>query len=392
MNEQKKIRVLIAEDDFLAGEMIKSLLGELGYEVVGKAVNGRQAIEMTQSLRPDLVLMDIKMPDMDGIAATREIQVVQPTPVVMLTAYETEELAAQASAAGAGAYVVKPPDGRTLQRAIIIALARFADMAALRRSNARLEKTLVELQAAQEKLMQQERLAAVGQLAAGIAHEYNNMMAGIILYADLMLRGDNLSAKDRERLAVIQEQGQRAADLTQKILDFAAESILHRQNLDANHFLRGIQTQLARTLPENIRLHLTCPADEVIIFADPDRLRQVVINLTLNAREAMPQGGNLYVALQCLHVTDGADAPLPEMDAGDWAVITVADNGVGIAPEALPHIFEPFFTTRAPLGSGLGLAQVYGIVRQHKGYIDVSTELGKGTTFFLFFPSLEIKT
>ncbi|NKQ34988.1 MAG: response regulator [Chloroflexi bacterium] len=386
MNEQRKIRVLIAEDDFLAGEMIKSLLGEMGYEVVGKAVNGRQAIEMTQSLRPDLALMDIKMPDMDGIAATQEIQAVQPTPVVMLTAYETEELAAQASAAGAGAYVVKPPDARTLQRAIIIALARFADMAALRRSNARLEKALTELETTQEKLMQQERLAAVGQLAAGIAHEYNNVMASIILYADLIMRGGNLSAKDRERLVVIQEQGQRAADLTQKILDFASESVLHRQNLDANRFLHDIQMQLARTLPENIRLHLTCPADEVIIFADPDRLRQIVINLTLNAREAMPQGGDLHIALQRLHVAAGADAPLPEMDAGDWAVITVADNGVGIAPEALPHIFEPFFTTRAPLGSGLGLAQVYGIVKQHGGFVDVSSELGKGTTFWLYLP------
>lgn len=386
MNKQKKIRVLIAEDDFLAGEMIKSLLGEMGYDFAGKAVNGRQAIEMTQALCPDLVLMDIKMPDMDGIATTQEIQAVQPTPVVMLTAYETEELAAQASAAGAGAYVVKPPDARALQRAIIIALARFEDMAALRRSNTRLEKTLAELEAAQAKLMQQERLAAVGQLAAGIAHEYNNVMAGIILYADLILRGGRLSAKDREKLIVIQEQGQRAADLTQKILDFAAESILRRQNLDANHFLRGIQTQLARTLPENIHLHLTCPADEIIIFADPDRLRQVVINLTLNAREAMPQGGSLYVALQRLHVAAGADVPLPEMDAGEWAVITVADDGAGIAPDVLPHIFEPFFTTRAPLGSGLGLAQVYGIVKQHGGFVDVSSELGKGTTFWLYLP------
>ncbi len=389
MNERQKIRVLIAEDDFLAGEMIKSLLGELGYDVAGKAVNGRQAVEMTQSLRPDLVLMDIKMPDMDGIAAARAIQTAHPTPVIMLTAYETEELAAQASEAGAGAYVVKPPDGRALQRAISIALARFADMAALRRSKTRLEKALAELEAAQEKLMRQERLAAVGQLAAGIAHEYNNMMAGIILYADLILRGDNLSAKDRERLAVIQEQGQRAADLTQKILDFATESILRRQNLDVNDFLRGIQMQLACTLPENIRLRLTCPPENIIISADPDRLRQTIINLTLNARESMPQGGTLRIASQRLCVKNSAAAPLPEMSAGEWAVITVTDDGVGIAPEALPHIFEPFFTTRAPLGSGLGLAQVYGIVKQHNGHINVSTELGQGTSFSLFFPCAE---
>ncbi len=386
MNTPETTRILIAEDDFLAGEMIKSLLGELGYTCAGKAVNGRQAVEMTQTLRPDLVLMDIKMPEMDGITATREIQAVQPTPVVMLTAYETEELAAQASEAGAGAYVVKPPDARTLQRAIIIALARFADMAALRRSHARLEKALVELQTAQEKLMRQERLAAVGQLAAGIAHEYNNIIASIILYADLILRSNNLATKDRERLTVIQEQGERAADLTQKILDFASESVLHRENLDVKQFLGDIQKQLAPTLPENIHLQVRCPEEELVIFADADRLRQALINLTLNAREAMPQGGNLRIDLQHRRITGRADAPLPEMKAGNWAVIAVTDNGTGIAPEMLPHIFEPFFTSRAPLNSGLGLAQVHGIVKQHNGYVDVSSEAGKGTTVSLYLP------
>jgi AmiR/NasT family two-component response regulator len=145
MSNHKDIRVLVAEDDYLVAEMVKGLLTEMGYTVVGEATDGLQAVEMTQSLHPDVVLMDIKMPEMDGIEATRLISERCPTPVVALTAYETPKLVAEASAAGVGAYLLKPSNEREIERAITVAIARFDDIVELRRLNAELQEALTKV-------------------------------------------------------------------------------------------------------------------------------------------------------------------------------------------------------------------------------------------------------
>jgi AmiR/NasT family two-component response regulator len=150
--QQKEIRILIAEDDFLVREMIQELLENMGYTIIGKALDGGQAVEMAQLLRPDLVLMDIEMPKIDGIEATQRIYADNPVPVVVLTAYETPELVERASTAGVGAYLAKPPKARDLERAITIAMARFADMVELRRLNAELQARNEELQGALAKV------------------------------------------------------------------------------------------------------------------------------------------------------------------------------------------------------------------------------------------------
>lgn len=153
MSDQHDVQVLIAEDDYIVGEMIRELMEEMGYTVVGEAMDGLETVEMTQSLQPDVVLMDIKMPDMDGLEATRRIYERCPTPVVVLTAYETPELVEEASAVGVGAYLVKPPNARQMERAITIAMARFDDLMELHRLNAELqagnearERLILELQ------------------------------------------------------------------------------------------------------------------------------------------------------------------------------------------------------------------------------------------------------
>jgi two-component system cell cycle sensor histidine kinase/response regulator CckA len=148
---------------------------------------------------------------------------------------------------------------------------------------------------------------------------------------------------------------------------------------------------LERTLPENIRVQIGYGTDEYIVNADPTRIQQVVMNLAVNARDAMPEGGELHIGLAHLAVEGGHRPPLPEMGAGEWVVLTVADDGEGIADTALPHIFEPFFTTKETgQGSGLGLAQVYGIVRQHGGFIGVKTAPKQGTLFSIYLPSLRV--
>jgi two-component system cell cycle sensor histidine kinase/response regulator CckA len=396
MSNQGKVRVLIAEDDYLASEMIKVMLEEAGYTVAGRATDGQQAVEMTTQLseaaiQPDVVLMDIDMPDMDGIKATRLIQERCPTPVVMLTAYETEELVAQASAAGAGAYLVKPPDAREMKRAITIAMARFDDMAALRQSNRRLEETLAQLEKMQQQVVQQERLAAVGQLAAGIAHEFNNIMASIILGSDVMLSASVLQPQDRERLVTIRRQGRRAANLTQQILDFGRRAVLRRQDLDLLPFMERLKSLLQNTLSESINIHLSCEAEEgTLVDVDPARLQQAIMNLALNAQEAMPKGGDLDLTVTRLCLEPGEPPPKPGLQPGEWVRLTVTDTGSGIPPDVLPHIFEPFFTTKAPFGSGLGLSQTYGIVKQHEGHIDVRSKVNEGTTFVIYLPALPV--
>lgn len=146
MTQSHTIRVLIVEDDFLVGETVRGVLEDFGYQIIGRAMNGIQATEMTQALRPDVILMDLQMPDIDGIEATRRIQKSSPTPVVALTAYDTPELVEEASKAGVGAYLLKPPNGKELERAITIALARFDDMVELRRLNAELQDALEQVQ------------------------------------------------------------------------------------------------------------------------------------------------------------------------------------------------------------------------------------------------------
>ena len=147
MIQSHNIRVLIVEDDFLVGETVRGVLEDIGYQIIGRAMNGLQAVEMTQTLRPDIVLMDLQMPDMDGIDATRRIQENSPAPIVALTAYDTPELVEKASQAGVGAYLLKPPNGKELERAITIALARFDDMVELRRLNKELQDALDQVQA-----------------------------------------------------------------------------------------------------------------------------------------------------------------------------------------------------------------------------------------------------
>ncbi|MFN2110587.1 MAG: PAS domain S-box protein, partial [Anaerolineae bacterium] len=259
---------------------------------------------------------------------------------------------------------------------------------ALRETNRRLEETLAELRDTQKQMMHQERLAAVGQLAAGIAHDFNNILASIVLYTHMSLRAPELPARIRQRLEVIAQQADRAADLVQQILDFGRQTVLERRPLALDVFLKEVVKLLQRTLPENIQLNLAFEPEDYGILADPTRIQQVIVNLALNARDAMPDGGELHISMarisgQAIHCVDCGP-----VFGGEWVKIAVADTGSGIPPEALPHIFEPFFTTRAPLGHGLGLAQVHGLVNQHGGHIAVETDVGKGTTFRIYWPAL----
>ncbi|MDH7599024.1 MAG: ATP-binding protein [Sedimentisphaerales bacterium] len=238
------------------------------------------------------------------------------------------------------------------------------------------------------ELEQRKRLAAIGRFASGIAHDFNNIMATIIVHARMLLDAPGLSDMDRRNLQTIVEQGQHATEVIQQILDFSRISRLQRQALDLYVVLRQEVEVLRRIMPKGIEVQYVCKEGRYMIDGDRTRLRQVFMNLALNARDAMPDGGTLSIELDKIEVGP-TDLPMPQIRPGQWIRIRFSDTGRGIVPDVLPHIFEPFFTTKGPgKGSGLGLAQVHGIISQHGGLIDGATQVGKGTTFTIYLPPL----
>lgn len=249
-------------------------------------------------------------------------------------------------------------------------------------------RDVTETRRVQMRARDQERQAAVGQLASGIAHDFNNIMGSIILYGEMLLANPDVKNKDRQRLQTIMEQAQRAAALTRQILDFSRSGLLEPHHIDLIPFIERVSKLLSRTLPENIRLTLMRKGKEYTVNADPVRLQQVLMNLAINARDAMPHGGELRFQLEHLHYDEDHPVRFSEMPLGDWIRISVSDTGTGIDEKTLPHIFEPFFTTKQPgKGSGLGLAQVYGIIKQHDGYVDAESQPGQGTAIHLYLPA-----
>jgi PAS domain S-box-containing protein len=240
----------------------------------------------------------------------------------------------------------------------------------------------------ERKFQQAQKMEAVGQLAAGIAHDFNNLLTVIQSYSSLLLADRNLPPDHREGADQIRAAAERAAALTRQLLVFTRRQITKPEPVDLAATLMRLRDMLRRLVPEHIRVECDCPPSLPLILADQPNLEQVVLNLVVNARDAMPEGGVLRCVVAAVEIA-AADLPRhAEGKVGRFVQLTVADSGVGIAPEVVPHIFEPFFTTKsAGKGTGLGLSTVYAIVQQHGGWIEVHSHPGEGTTFELYFPA-----
>jgi signal transduction histidine kinase/ActR/RegA family two-component response regulator len=252
-----------------------------------------------------------------------------------------------------------------------------------------LARDITERRRSEEHLQQQERLVAVGQMAAGIAHDFNNILAIIMLYTQMLQISVQQSAHQRH-LTTIYQQSLHAANLVQQILDFSRRSTMERVAMDMVPFVKELVKLWQRTLPENIRVELEMGNQPLTISADPSRLQQALMNMAINARDAMEQGGSLRVTVSPMTLLPAQQPPLASMKAGNWLCIGIGDSGTGIPPDLLAHIFDPFFTTKSPgMGTGLGLAQVYGIVHQLDGFIQVESQVGVGALFTLYFPLVD---
>jgi len=250
-------------------------------------------------------------------------------------------------------------------------------------------RDITERKRMEETLRQQERLATVGQLAAGIAHDFNNILTSIIGFAEVLNQHEGMPDSARAYLKPIIEGGLRAAHLVRQILDFSRQSFAMMQPLDLATLLQESLIFLESLVPEGIHIHLEIGPEAYWVSADPGQIQQVLTNLAVNARDAMPEGGELRLRLSHLTLRPGDTPPSSGMEPGEWITLAVSDTGTGISPDVLPHIYEPFFTTKeVGQGTGLGLSQVYGIVKQHQGFIEVEAEVGKGTTFTIYLPGL----
>ncbi len=239
----------------------------------------------------------------------------------------------------------------------------------------------------QAELYQAQRMEAIGALAGGVAHDFNNLLSVILGYVGLAIDAEDTSAVTREDLVEVRRAGERSAELTRQLLAFARKQTMSRVPLAVNDLVLGVEKMLRRVLGERIELTLALASPLGVVSADPGQLEQVLLNLAVNARDAMPSGGEVRLTT-CDH--DATEAPQPGLPAGRYVRLSVTDTGHGMDAAVRARVFEPFFTTKAPdHGTGLGLSTVYGIVTQSEGHVLCTSELGTGTTFDVYLPRVE---
>ncbi|TSK05381.1 MAG: transporter substrate-binding domain-containing protein [Geobacter sp.] len=245
----------------------------------------------------------------------------------------------------------------------------------------------------EDQLRQSQKMEAVGQLAGGVAHDFNNILQVITGYGNMLKMNESLSKKEQEWLDHILSSSERAAQLTQGLLTFSRKQVIHLVPVDLNEVIENFKKFILRVIGEDIHLKTVTYGDRLIVHADVGQLEQVLINLATNARDSMPKGGMLTIETGLQAVESPFDHESGREEPGSYAVVTVSDSGSGMDEETRKRIFEPFYTTKeVGKGTGLGMAIVYGIVKQHNGIINVYSEPGHGTTFRIYLPVQEARS
>ncbi len=271
---------------------------------------------------------------------------------------------------------------------------RKREMVALKESRQELqglvEETGEELKQKEEQLRQAQKLESVGRLAGGVAHEFNNMLMIIIGFSDRALNHGDSPAEVRRCLSEIKKAGERSATLTRQLLAFGRKQVLQREHANLNNVVSGVEKMLQRVIREDIEIVAHLSPDLAFVLVDPSQIEQVLLNLAINAQDAMPGSGKLTIETSNVELDVASVRRHPQIPPGEYVLLTVSDTGIGMDERTLSHVFEPFFTTKPRgEGSGLGLAMVYGIVKQSGGHICAYSEAGKGTSFEIYFPRVK---
>jgi two-component system, cell cycle sensor histidine kinase and response regulator CckA len=375
LSVKKSLRVLVVEDSLLDAELLAHELSRGGYDLTWERVETADAMKAALDRAPwDVIVSDYSLPAFSGPAALQVMQSAgQDAPFIIVSGTIGEETAVSALRAGACDFLTKGHLARllpTVEREL-----RDGD---LRRERARTQAAL------EEQLRQAQKMEAIGQLAGGIAHDFNNLLTAILGYSELLtdqIGPDKPLGRD---LREIMTAAQRAAALTRQLLAFSRKQVLTVTALDLNQVVRDIEAMLRRLIGEHITITTELAADLHAVMADATQLEQVLMNLAVNARDAMPHGGALTIRTWNA-IAEAGDAV---RGAGLRVSLSVTDAGTGMAPEIQARIFEPFFTTKERgHGTGLGLAAVHGIVTQLGGSIAVESVVGHGTTFRIDLPA-----
>jgi signal transduction histidine kinase len=370
------IAVLLVDDDEEDALLTRGLLDEIEGTRYAPSWMDSYATALTAASEGsyDVCLVDYRLGAEDGIALVRELIASDfDTPIIVLTGLGDRAVDIEATSAGAADYLIKGEvTPALLERTIRYAMRHHADMTTLRES--------------EEGQRQGQRMEAVGRFAGGVAHDFNNMMSAVVGFSALVL--DALEEDDPLRAWVkeIERAGERASEMTKQLLAFTRKQVLLPRVLDLNAVVSDVSELLSRLIGEDVELVLDLAPRLYAVEADSGQLEQVIVNLAVNGRDAMPGGGRLTITTANAELEAGATLQA-DLGPGSYVTLAVSDTGEGMDLDTMQKIFEPFFTTKEEgKGTGLGLATVFGIVKQSGGDIRVQSDAGHGSKFTIFLP------
>jgi len=378
------LRLLHLEDDPVDAELITTTLTEGNIPCQSQLVDTRQAfVAALKEGRMDLILADYSIPGFDGMTALALARQHCPdVPFLFVSATIGEELAIDAMHQGATDYVLKQRLGR-LVPSVQRALRELEDRDERKRAEEALRQS-------EKQFRQSQKMEAVGRLAGGIAHDFNNLLTVIMGYSQVLLTELGPQHPLRGKIEETLKAGERAATLIRQLLTFSSKQPLDPKVLSLNTAVTSLESLLRRLIGEDIQFVSKLDPTNGQLRADQAQLEQILVNLVVNARDAMPKGGTLTIETAQVELTRSPVYHLTPLPPGPYVRLAISDTGCGMDRNTQSHIFEPFFTTKGEgKGSGLGLSTVFGIVTQCGGAIDVTSRVGHGTRFDLYFPSVE---
>lgn len=378
------LRVLIVEDSEDDTLLLVRELSRAGYEVEYERVESAATMNEALNTRSwDLVISDFTLPHFDGMQALKILSDKGvDLPFIFVSGTLGEDVAVRAMRLGAKDYIIKG----NLKR-LVPAIQRE-----LREAQSRQERRWAdeECKRLEEELRQAQKMEGIGRLAGGVAHDFNNLLTVILGYTEMIqsrLSEDDPVRKETEQVF---KAAERAASLTRQLLAFSRKQVLNLRVLNLNPAIADLQKMLERLIGEDVEIVTHLEPELKAVKADPGQFEQVILNLAVNARDAMPAGGTLTIETANVTGQQVRSHDAATVEPGPYVMVAVQDTGTGIEPQTLSLIFDPFFTTKAPgKGTGLGLSTVYGIVKQSGGHIAVESQPGQGATFRVYFPAVE---